>query len=652
MERTRGSGQPSFPTQPEEGLSPLRLADIAVFGLILAFGALQFFYYERAADFLHEDVFYADAARSLVQHGFYGIDGHPETNQPPGFPAILAMLFLVGGYSHSLFQRAMAVFETLGFLASYELLRRKAPRIVAAAICLLLISSGTYFSFATRSVSPSSPYLFTTMSALLVAEQLETAASPRSRFAWGALLTALCAASLMIASAAVALLAAMGIRIGITFVRNRRLAAARVRALLPVLLFGIAVQGLWMHRQPAPLEWSVPGYPRSYLSQLMLKNGNDPELGMATLREIPVRVVHNALDDTGLLGQVLLHRGIDEAWMSAAVVGPLLLILLGWGYSVWPSGGGLHDWYFAAYEFIYLLWPWNVETRFFLPIAPLACFYLWSGVRAVGFLARNKPRLLGAAWLPASVVLAIGAWYWTQGSGIARHMLRGGLQGEISFLTWLLSAIVAALMAWASSAWLARTFLWLQCFSHRQGALRITPMRVSQLLVGVAAIGLIITGLEQQIALGRDNMNLNSVVNSVPADAEAGMWIASHTDSNAVVMARLVPTDYHYSGRRVVWFPPSSNPQLLIEGIRRLKVDYVVVVHRQYSYYLPPDDDCFAPLLAAYPEAFHLAIQTPEFRIFLVRRPRQLSPRVRSTVLERDRGLPRVERLGQSVRGR
>ena len=171
----------------------------------------------------------------------------------------------------------------------------------------------------------------------------------------------------MIASAAVALLAAMGIRIGITFVRNRRLAAARVRALLPVLLFGIAVQGLWMHRQPAPLEWSVPGYPRSYLSQLMLKNGNDPELGMATLREIPVRVVHNALDDTGLLGQVLLHRGIDEAWMSAAVVGPLLLILLGWGYSVWPSGGGLHDWYFAAYELIYLLWPWRLEPRFFFP---------------------------------------------------------------------------------------------------------------------------------------------------------------------------------------------------------------------------------------------------------------------------------------------
>jgi hypothetical protein len=211
---------------PEMAPSPRRRADIAVLGLILAFGALQFFYYERAADFLHEDVFYADAARSLIHHGFYGIDGHPETNQPPGLPAILAILCLAGGCSHAFFLRAMAVFETLGFLAGYELLRRQSPRIVATAICLLLISSGTYFSFATRSVSPSSPYLFTTMSALLVAEQLDKAASPRSRLAWGALLTALCAASLMIASAAIALLGAMVIRIGVTFLRDRRLAHA------------------------------------------------------------------------------------------------------------------------------------------------------------------------------------------------------------------------------------------------------------------------------------------------------------------------------------------------------------------------------------------------------------------------------------------
>lgn len=605
-----------------------RVRDVAVCGFILAFGVLQFFFSDRIADFLRDDVFYADAARSLLQHGLYGIQNHPETNQPPGLSAILALLCLAGGCSHAVFLRAMAVFQTLGLLAGYALLRRHAPRIVAAAICLLLISSPIWFSSVTRSVLPSAPYLFTTMSAFLVARRLENAASLRARLAWGALLTGLCVASLMIASAAIALLGAMVIRIGITFFRDRRLAVARLRAYLVVILVGTAVQGAWMLRRPAPFEWSLPGYPHPYLSQLKVKDGNDPELGMATLRDIPVRIGHNAEDDTALLVDLLVRRSMNVAWMSVAIMIPLLLILLGWLASVRQAGGELHDWYFAGYQVIYLLWPWNFETRFFLPVAPLACLYLWRGVQALGFLARNKSRLLGAAWLPASLVLAFSAWRWTQGAVVSRHLLHPSLQDEASLVTWVLSAIVAAWMAWAGSGW------WTQASPVLQWSSR--PKRALQLLAAVGVIGLIITGLGQQIALGRENVDLASVVNEVPPDPKAAMWIDSHTDTGAVIMARQVPTAYHYSRRRVVWFPPSSNPQLLMDGIRRLHVDYVVVVHRQYSYYLPPDDDCFAPLLAAYPEAFRLAFQAPEFRVFLV--------------LERDQRLPGVKSLRQSFR--
>jgi len=580
--------------------SARRPVDIVVLGVILAFGVLQFCFCDRAADFLHEDVFFADAARSL-QHGFYGIDGHPETNQPPGLSAILAILFLASGASHALSLRAMVVFETLGFMASYELLRRYAPRIVAAGICLLLISSEPYFAFATRYVFPCYPYFFTTMTALLVARRLENAGSTRARIAWAGLLAALCAVSLMIASAAIALLGALAVWSGVTFFRDRRLAVARLRPSLVVLLLGTAVQGLWMHRHAAPLEWPIAGYPRPYLSQLMVKDGNDPELGMATLLDIPVRVAKNAIDDSALLSQLLVHRWFNDAWISVATLGPLLLILLGWGSTIWRTGGSLHDWYFAGYELIYLLWPWRLEPRFFFPIAPLACLYLWSGLKALGFLAIQKPRLLGAVWLPASATLTISAWYWTNA--------HRGLQRELSILAWVVSGLVAAGMVWRGGDWLAQ----------RAAALRIRPLRVSQQFVGVAGIGVIITGLAQQLAVGRDNLSLNSVVNAVPADAKAGMWAASHTDTNAVIMARHVPTAYHFSGRRVVWFPPSSNPQLLIEGIRRLKVDYVVVVHREDSYYMPPDDYCFARLLAAYPDAFGLVFQTPQFRVFLVR---------------------------------
>src|ERR1700675_4473187 len=213
-----------------------RRFDVAVFSLIVAFGALQFFLYEHAVDFLYDDVFFADAARSLIQHGVYGIQGHPETNQPPGLPALLAGLCLAGGCSHAVFLRAMVVFETLGFLATYALLRRQAPRAVAAAICLLLISSRTYFVLATQWVFPCFPYFVTATAALLIGEKLERTTASGSRIGWGALLAALCSASLMIASAAIALLGSMVARIVVTLFRDRRLALQHLRAFLAALV--------------------------------------------------------------------------------------------------------------------------------------------------------------------------------------------------------------------------------------------------------------------------------------------------------------------------------------------------------------------------------------------------------------------------------
>jgi hypothetical protein len=161
-----------FWVQLEEVSSSLRWVDIAVSLLILGFGAMQFFLVAQAKDFSDNDVFFADSGRSLVSHGFYGINGYSETNMPPGLSAILGLLCVAGGYSHTIFLRAMVVFGTLGFLVSYELLRRQVPRAVAAAICLLLISSRDHFELVTQWIFPSYPYFFTSMGALLVARRL------------------------------------------------------------------------------------------------------------------------------------------------------------------------------------------------------------------------------------------------------------------------------------------------------------------------------------------------------------------------------------------------------------------------------------------------------------------------------------------------
>jgi len=55
-----------------------------------------------------------------------------------------------------------------------------------------------------------------------------------------------------------------------------------------------------------------------------------------------------------------------------------------------------------------------------------------------------------------------------------------------------------------------------------------------------------------------------------------------------------------------------------MQGILDHKVDFLVVVQRQGSYYLPRDDDSFAPLIASYPNVFRLVCQARDFRIFRV----------------------------------
>jgi hypothetical protein len=623
--RSLGLRRGIFGAQLQEVSASLRRADILVFALILGIGAFHFYYTARARDFTGDDVFWADSARSLIQHGYYGINGYAEANMSPGLPAIFSLLCLAGACSHVVCLRTMVVFGTLGFLASYELLRRQVPRGIAAAICLLLISSRVYFDLVTQQVWPCYPYFFTSIGALLVARKFEKARCFTSRIGWGALLTALIAASVMIASVGIAFLAAIAASIAVCFLRDRRLAVARLKTYLTVLLLGIAVQGLWANRGLADAsagiaasEWPLPGFPRSYLSQLGVKWGNYPEGGMATPRDIAVRILNNACDYTNLVGRMLLQRMPDLTGMSIFIAGPLFLIALGCFYSIWPKGGDMQDWYFAGFGLIYFLWPWNADVRFLLPISPIACLYMWRGGEALVFLAKNKPRVLGIVWCLLAVILGAGTLLWMRESAIDSHLARPGLEDEVSFVFWLLSAILAGWMIWKDAGWLTLASALSRWYSRPISALRISTVRISQLLGIVVVPSLIVFGLTIQLGTGRDNLDLDSATNQPGPDAKAGAWIRSHTDTNAVVMARQVPTVCHYSERKVFWFPPISKPQVLMEGILKHGIQFVIVVRRENNFYLPAENHCFAPLLKAHADVFRLVCQRPEFSVFQV----------------------------------
>ena len=115
--------------------------------------------------------------------------------------------------------------------------------------------------------------------------------------------------------------------------------------------------------------------------------------------------------------------------------------------------------------------------------------------------------------------------------------------------------------------------------------------------------------------VGRDS-EVTSVSEVSEMEVVAGQWLRAHISPDAVVMARGSSTVHHYSERKLVWFPPVSDAQVLFEGMMRHRVDYVVVIRHSSPYFLPDDGECFDRLFARYGDGFRLVFEKENLRIF------------------------------------
>jgi hypothetical protein len=142
---------------------------------------------------------------------------------------------------------------------------------------------------------------------------------------------------------------------------------------------------------------------------------------------------------------------------------------------------------------------------------------------------------------------------------------------------------------------------------------RLVPLRQA-LGYGVITC-LLAAGIAVQLGIGLNN--LRQLPESDP-DIQAAQWIKAHSAPSTVIMARKEDLVYHYSQRRVIWFPPSSDARLLMEGIRKYHVQQVVVVDRENSYWKPSDADSFRALSEAYPNTFVPIYKGPHSKVFAV----------------------------------
>lgn len=599
--------------------------DVLVWTIIIVFGILTVVLRQRTSDFVGEDAFYADAAISLLHHGFYGVNGVPETTQPPGLAVILAGIYALFGSSYSVSVSAMAAFGFLGFVLSYELIRRRSSRLVAAGICFVLLTSPWYFSWATRQVYACLPYFFTTMLALFAGRKYLKKASDRVVIAWGLVFAVMVAFSLLIASGTVALVGASCAVLILSAWWDREKFQFRAMRLMPIVLLGIAVLVWWMHRKPAPLEWSLPGYPASYLEQIRLKYGNYPELGMATWSDIPVRLVRNLLDESNVLALLVFRHGCNPGKLAVIVV-PVLLMMSGWITSlIRRKGSDLTDWYFGGYQFVYLLWPWKMEVRFWIPVAPLACMYIYEGGKALIAAARKRPRLFGMIWLPGAVFFTVSGLHWIYAHRVTGF---GDLPDEALIPLWLVSAAYAFGMVLTDKSGLSELLPQplVSLYRGLLGRLRLRSRELARYGMGAALFALILLGVRLEARVARENVRSTDVAHNsentgvgsfLSSEVIAGTWIRFHTSPDSVVMARHWPTVYHYAQRKLVWFPPISDPTTLAAGILKYHISYIVVIdHGPDAYYLPDDTYCFARLFSKYPASFRLVLSSGDLRIY------------------------------------
>ncbi len=583
--------------------------DSIAYVLILIFAALQFVFYLRSPGFINGDATYVELARSITENLPYGYNYKAETRFPPGFPLILALMSLVTGFHFAAMIRAMAIFTGLGFVTSYHLLRKDVGHVCSTLICLLLISSSELFIFVTQSLSPEMPYLFFTFLFLLTARHLEVAKSIWARVALWLVAAFTLLASVALRTAAVALVVALALWLVISYIMERESSFSRLRIFLPLLILGTVLLALWQYwgRIMYVAEWPLQGYPGSYFSEIWLKRGVYPELGNASLGEIFSRLARNLVGyAVGLTAMLSRKEYIVPLWSSPAVIVPLVLASMGVVSKIRRTGGRVQDWYFVTYMAMFLLWPWDYEFRFFLPVAPLACLYLWCGTTELLRLGREKSKALAVASFPCCTVLA---------GHSAFHAWNMGTQPKLAAVFWLavsMFSILALCKVSRQSTDGANSEKRIVKGPPLAEGRSLSCARTFALVLISAAVAI---GVMMQFQIGRSNIDFDYTRLS---DVNAAQYVARHTDQSAVLMAGHTSIVYHYSKRKVIWFPPITNPEILMDGIQKYKVNFIIVIERSQEYYLPPESVCFRALSRAYPRAFHLLYHDPSFDIYEV----------------------------------
>jgi hypothetical protein len=567
-----------------------RLATPVVIGCLVALCAWQIWAYRRVEIYHPDSSTYVVLAENLAEGRGYVFDDRPHTRFPPGLPMLLAAWSSVGNGSYASAVRLMPIFGLVGLLASFFLIKRLESWPVAMLACLWLATSPEYFRLATRYIWSDLPYFALAALTLLLADHLRQG-SGRSRVAIAAGLALAMAAAVIMRSAGIALIAAFGASI----VHTWRAMDRRARAgLLAAVTLAVLVQAWWSNwtRSREVVEYAG-AYMQSYGAQFLLKDPQEPELGVAGIADLAGRVGYFASAQLTRFTQLLIPLPwVDVLWFSPLVLVPAFLLIVGIGSSFRRGRWPLVAWYVLAYLSLYSLWPFDEGARFMLPIFPLMFLFAWRGLRVALDWLQLQPTpgqrrlvLLALAVITVTAVLAY----------LQRD--RPGRQALAAVLFWVVLLVFAAAYS-------------------RTG--RPAPSNPRGWITGslILATAVMTAGLIAQVTLARDNVRGAATASSGTL-TRAAEWLRSQPDTGPV-MAQQAAVLHRLSGRHVASFPVTSDGQFLADVIRQQDVVYVLVTPERYEYFKPTQRVRLEALLRSAPDCCELVAREAGYEVYRV----------------------------------
>ena len=295
---------------------------------------------------------YMSLARSLAADGAYVEEWHPgappHTKYPPLYPALLALMILMGAKAWGTFKAASVLFTGLAVAACYLWVRKaRGPRAAVAVTTLFAVAPAVLFS--AQWILSDPLFLFLTLTSLWLLTSGRDA--PVLPLLLGAAATI---AAYFTRSAGLPLVVAVAVW----------LALQKRWKPLGVFAGVFAIPGLLWQRRAGS----------DYVSEFWLVQPYVPDLGRVGPVDLLERVAENLWTyttefvPTGLTGL----EGVPAGVLGVVVA---VLAAAGWLRRV-RAGPGLSEIFFLLYAALVLAWPqvWSGD-RFALPLFPLLLLY-------------------------------------------------------------------------------------------------------------------------------------------------------------------------------------------------------------------------------------------------------------------------------------